>query len=131
MCPKVLSYQARTVFQEMPQMREDEFYSVLQAVDDGVQTVHISGQPGVGKSTFLEDLEDELSEWYRTRVLYVREGNTPTTLSQDLLIEARDAVGTLSALINRATGVSEGIVPVSSGGSPDDRALHPRKLDSL
>ena len=45
----------------MPQIREDEFYSVLQAVDDGVQTVHISGQPGVGKSTFLEELEEELS----------------------------------------------------------------------
>lgn len=112
-------------------MRDDEFYSVLQAVDDGVHTVHISGQPGVGKSTFLEDLEDELSEWYRTRVLYVREGNTPTTLSQDLLIEARDAVGTLSALINRATGVSVGIGPVSAGVSTDDRARHLRKLASL
>jgi len=115
----------------MPRMREDEFYSILQAVDDGVQTVHISGQPGVGKSTFLEDLEEELSEWYRTRVLYVREGNTPTTLSQDLLYEARDAVGTLSALINKATGVSVGISPVSGGVSTDDRARHLRKLASL
>jgi len=112
-------------------MREDEFYSVLQAVDDGIQTIHISGQPGVGKTTFLEDLEDELSEWYRTRVLYVREGNTPTTLSQDLLYEARDAVGTLSAFINKATGVSVGISPASGGVSTDDRARHLRKLASL
>jgi len=100
-------------------------------VDDGVQSVHISGQPGVGKSTFLEQLEEELSEWYRTRVLYVREGNTPTTLSQDLLIEARDAVGTLSALINKATGMSVGISPASAGVSTDDRARHLRKLASL
>ncbi|WP_336022644.1 ATP-binding protein [Halobellus salinisoli] len=115
----------------MPWIREDEFYAVLQAVDDGVQSVHISGQPGVGKSTFLEELEEELLEWYRTRVLYVREGNTPTTLSQDLLIEARDAVGTLSALINKATGMSVGISPASAGVSTDDRARHLRKLASL
>jgi hypothetical protein len=115
----------------MPRIREDEFYAALQAVDDGVQSVHISGQPGVGKSTFLEQLEEELSEWYRTRVLYVREGNTPTTLSQDLLIEARDAVGTLSALINKATGMSVGISPASAGVSTDDRARHLRKLASL
>ena len=115
----------------MPRIREDEFYAALQAVDDGVQSVHISGQPGVGKSTFLEQLEEELSEWYRTRDLYVREGNTPTTLSQDLLIEARDAVGTLSALINKATGMNVGISPVSAGVSTDDRARHLRKLASL
>ena len=115
----------------MPRIREDEFYAALQAVDNGVQSVHISGQPGVGKSTFLEQLEEELSEWYRTRVLYVRKGNTPTTLSQDLLIEARDAVGTLSALINKATGMSVGISPASAGVSTDDRARHLRKLASL
>jgi len=115
----------------MPRIREDEFYAALQAVDDGVQSVHILGQPGVGKSTFLEQLEEELSEWYRTRVLYVREGNTPTTLSQDLLIEARDAAGTLSTLINKATGMSVGISPASAGVSTDDRARHLRKLASL
>jgi len=115
----------------MPRIREDEFTSVLQAVEDGEQTVHISGQPGVGKSTFLEDLEEELSTAYRTRVLYVREGHTPTTLSKDLLTEVRDAVGTLRALFNRTTGVNIGIGPASAGVSTDDRARHLQKLASL
>lgn len=115
----------------MSRMREDDFYSVLRAVDNGVQTIHISGQPGVGKSTFLEDLEDELSEWYRTRILYVREGNSPTSLSQDLLYEARDAVGTLRSLFNGVTGGSLGAGPISAGVSTDDRARHLRKLATL
>ncbi|WP_222422741.1 hypothetical protein, partial [Haloferax volcanii] len=89
-------------------MREDGFYSVLKAVDNGVQTIHISGEPGIGKSTFLMDLEDELSEWYRTRILYVREDYTTTSLSQELLYEARDAVGTLRTLFNEVTGFSLG-----------------------
>lgn len=115
----------------MPRIREDEFHSVMQEVDGGSQIIHISGQPGVGKSTFLQDLSNKLSEPYRTRTLYVREGNTPTTLAQDLLYEARDAVGTLSALINRATGISIGTAPVSGGISTDDRARHIRKLANL
>lgn len=115
----------------MVRIREEGFHSIRQAVDDSVQTIHISGQPGVGKSTFLEDLENELSKRYETRILYVREGNTPTTFSQDLLYEARDAVGTFSALINRATGISIGTGPVGGGFSTDDRARHLRKLASL
>jgi len=112
-------------------MREDEFNYVVEAVEDGVQTIHISGQPGVGKSTFLERLADELSDTYETRILYVRKGNSPTTLTQDLLYEAREAVGQLRALINKATGVSFGVSPVSGGVSTDDRARHLRKLASL
>jgi len=113
----------------MPRIRENEFYSVVQAIDDGVQTVHISGQPGVGKSTFLEDLANELS--YETRILYVREGNSPTTLAQDLLYETRNAVGVFHEIINRFTGASAGLGPVSGGVSLDDRARHLRKLASL
>jgi len=115
----------------MARMREDEFNSVLEALDDGVQTIHISGQPGVGKSTFLEELANELSDSYKTRILYVREGNSPTTLTQDLLYEAREAVGKLRAILNKATGVSVGASPVSGGVSTDDRARHLRKLASL
>lgn len=115
----------------MPRMREDEFNSVVEAVDGGVQTIHISGQPGVGKSTFLEELANELSDSYKARILYVREGNSPTTLTQDLLYEAREAVGKLRALLNKATGVSVGASPVSGGVSTDDRARHLRKLASL
>ncbi|RDZ51615.1 hypothetical protein C5B91_21165 [Haloferax sp. Atlit-10N] len=77
------------------------------------------------------DLEDELSEWYRTRILYVREDYTTTSLSQELLYEARDAVGTLRTLFNEVTGFSLGAGPVSAGVSTDDRARHLRKLASL
>jgi MoxR-like ATPase len=112
-------------------MRKDEFNSVVEAVDDGVQAIHVSGQPGIGKSTFLEELADELSDSYKTRILYVHEGNSPTTLTQDLLYEAREAVGKLRALLNKATGVSFGVSPVSGGVSTDNRARHLRKLASL
>lgn len=115
----------------MPRMRENEFNSVLEAIDDGVQTIHISGQPGVGKSTFLEKLDGELSDSFKTRILYVREGNSPTTLTQDLLYEAREAVGKLRVLLNKATGANVGVTPVSGGISTDDRARHLRKLANL
>lgn len=112
-------------------MREDEFNSVVEALNDGVQTIHITGQPGVGKSSFLQEVAYELSDSYKTRVLYVHEGNSPTTLTQDLLYEAREAVGKLRALFNKVTGVSGGVSPVSGGVSTDDRARHLRKLASL
>jgi len=108
--------------------RQDELDSTLEAIDDGIRTIHISGQPGVGKSTFLESLVDELSVSYKTRILYVREGNSPTTLTQDLLHEVRDAVGPIRALLNKATGASVGLSPVSGGVSTDDRARHLQKL---
>jgi len=115
----------------MSLIRQDEFNSVLEAVDDGAQTIHISGQPGVGKSTFLEDLAEELSTSYKTRILYVRKGNSPTTLTQDLLHKVRDAVGPIRALLNKATGGSLGVGPVSGGISTDDRATHLQKLADI
>jgi molybdopterin-guanine dinucleotide biosynthesis protein len=111
--------------------REDELNSTLEAIDDGIQTIHISGQPGVGKSTFLESLADELSASYKTRTLYIREGNSPTTVTQDLLHEVRDAVGPIRALLNKATGASVGMTPVSGGVSTDDRARHLQKLADI
>lgn len=115
----------------MPRIRQHEFDSVLEAIDDGNQTIHISGQPGVGKSTFLEDLADELSTSYTTRILYVRKGNSPTTLTQDLLHKVRDSVGTIRALFNKATGGTVGVGAVSGGVSTDDRARHLHKLADL
>jgi GTPase SAR1 family protein len=100
-------------------------------VNGGVQTIHISGQPGVGKSTFLESVADELSTSYQTRILYVREGNSPKTLTQDLLYNVRDAVGTFRALLNKATGGKVGVGPVSGGISTDDRTRHLQKLADL
>lgn len=115
----------------MPLIRQDEFNSVLEAVEDGAQTIHISGQPGVGKSTFLEDLAEELSTSYKTRILYVRKGNSPTTLTQYLLHKVRDAMGTTRALLNKATGSTLRVGPVSSGTSTDDRATHLQKLADI
>lgn len=115
----------------MPRIRQDEFNSVLEAIDNGAQTIHISGQPGVGKSIFLEDLADELSTSCKTRILYVRKGNSPTTLTQNLLHKIRDEVGTIRAVFNKATGGTVGLGPVSVGVSTDDRARHLQKLADL
>ena len=51
----------------MHRIRQDEFDSVAKAVDEGAQTIPISGQPGVGKSAFLDNSADELSTSYKTR----------------------------------------------------------------
>lgn len=115
----------------MTRIRQDELESVLEAVGEGTQTVHISGQPGVGKSTFIEGLDEELSELYETRTLYVREGYSPTTLTQDILHEVRDAAGAISSFLNRMTGASLGVASVSGGVSVDGRARHIQKFAKI
>lgn len=119
----------------MAQLRQDQLESVREALDDGAQSIHISGQPGVGKSTFLSDLADTLSEPDEVRTLHVREGNSPTTLTQDLLHKVRDAVGTLSRFFNSISGASGGISVMgfgaNAGATLDDRTRHLQKLASL
>lgn len=115
----------------MPRIRKDEFNSVVEAVRSGTQTIHISGQPGVGKSTFLRELQKELSSSCETEFHHVREGNSPTTLTQDLLHKAREAVGLIRGLMNKASGASVGASGVSGGVSTDNRARHLQKLASL
>lgn len=112
----------------MPRLRQDEFDGVLEAIGDGVDAVHISGQPGTGKSTFLKDIAENLPSPYAVSTLHVRKGNSPTTLTQDILDHVLDEMRTYHSIRHKMTGASLGFGIVSGGVSTDDRSRHLRKL---
>lgn len=115
----------------MADVRKDEIHAASEALKDGLQTIHISGEPGVGKTTFLEDLSKKLSESYEVRTLTARESNDTAILLQDLLLEIEELVGTISKIRDRLVGGSIGAGGISVGASLEDRRRDLRKLGDL
>lgn len=115
----------------MKDVRGSELKVALDAMTEGATSIHISGEPGVGKTVFLTRLLEELPETYESLIVNAYENYDTTALTQELLYEMHDAVGAISSLIQKLTGGSIGLGPVSIGASVEDDRRHLQKLGEL
>lgn len=115
----------------MSEIRREERESVLEAIDEGIQHIHISGQPGVGKTYFLTNLTENLPDGYESKIINVRENHDDTTLIQNLLYEIRQSLSLVTRFFSRISGGSAGAFGFSGGIQLEDRKSNLRKLADL
>ncbi|KTG11484.1 hypothetical protein AUR64_04320 [Haloprofundus marisrubri] len=112
-------------------VRTDRLDRAHSKIVDGGKDIHISGQPGIGKTEFLEALQERLSEDFAIEQKNVRIHHSPEDLHRDLLHLARRAANERDSKPNQLTTLSGGIGPVSGGIGVDDRVRDPHKLEDL
>lgn len=100
--------------------------------EDG-KHLHISGQPGIGKTQILQHLQDDLEDDYTVKTYSVPSYKGPYELHQELLHLIRDAAPLTDATKNKTTGGSASLPVIggSAGASFDDRASHLQKIADL
>lgn len=99
-------------------------------VDDG-KDLHISGQPGIGKTEFLNNLTTEIPSQYTVKSTTVRAHHDHSSLERDLLHLVRRAAPERDTKRNQLISASAGAGPISGGGTVDDRVRDLYKLEDL
>lgn len=115
------------------EIRREELKAVVDVIGDGAHSVHIYGEPGVGKTVLVDQIREEL-EW-SSAIVQVRNGDSKTRVIQACLEVLRSEASGLTSLRNRLNGFNlSARTPVGGGGggmSVDDRARHLAKIEGL
>lgn len=115
----------------MAQVRDEQIQrAVSKVVDDG-RDIHISGEPGIGKTEFLEHVQTRLPAEYTIEETTVRIHHDIPDLERDLLHIVRRAAVERDSKPNRVTSASGGAFGFSGGATVDDRVRDLYKLEDL
>lgn len=98
-------------------------------IEDG-KDLHISGEPGIGKTRFLRSLQDRL-DGYNVEEKRVRRQHGRADLFRDLLHTARREAVERDSKPNQLISASGGFASFSGGGAVDDRVRDIQKLEDL
>jgi len=115
----------------MVKVRKEQLERAKSKITDNNKDLHISGEPGIGKSEFLSHLQDELATNYTIDTQTVRLHHSRDDLERDLLHRTRRNAKNRDSLPNQSTGASGGAGPVSGGVQLDDRVRDLHKLEDL
>ncbi|WP_207587163.1 hypothetical protein [Halomontanus rarus] len=116
----------------MVEVRQTKLHRAYSKIVDEGQDVHISGQPGIGKTEFFNNLQERLSDGYHIEEKVVSEHHEPKDLENDLLNLARTAANQRDLQSNQLISFSFGLPSFFSGGATkDDRERDLHKLESL
>lgn len=116
----------------MVEVRQEQLQRAYSKIVDDGKDLHISGQPGIGKTVFLDNLQSRLSDEYKSREKTVSSHHDPDDLESDLLHLARDAAKQRDLRPNQVTGLSAGVLSfLSLGAEKDDREEDRHKLEQL
>jgi len=115
----------------MVQVRDEQLQrAVSKIVDDG-RDIHISGEPGIGKTEFLEHVKTRLPAEYTIEETTVRIHHDIPDIERDLLHIARRAAVERDSKPNQVTSASGSAFGFSGGATVDDRVRDLYKLEDL
>lgn len=113
----------------MAEIRSDERSQLRSAFENNTDHVHVYGEPGIGKSTLVEQtLDGPLASVADGRIT-VREMFTPELVEKEALEELRDLASTKDEAQSRTAGWSISIPLPGIGGGGGGRTLDERERD--
>jgi nucleoside-triphosphatase THEP1 len=117
-------------------IRNGERSQLTSAFEANANHVHIYGEPGIGKSTLVEQTLNGLLPDVADRRITVRETFTPEMVEKEVLEEMRSLLGKIAELQNRTAGWSSslsipGIGGFGGGRTTDERERDIHKIQSL
>ncbi len=115
----------------MARVRTEALNRAYSKISNDGKNIHISGEPGIGKSEFLQHLVDDLSDEFNVLQKGVRVHHTTEKLERDLLHLVRSAAPERHAKRSELVSVSGGVAGISGGGTVDDRVRDIYKLGDL
>lgn len=116
----------------MVEVRQEKLQRAYSKIVDDGKDLHISGQPGIGKSEFLTNLHSRLSDDYNIKEQSVCKHHSPEDLESDLLHLARSAAAQRDLRPNQITSLSAGVLSLfNAGATKDDREEDRHKLKDL
>lgn len=115
----------------MVEIRTDELQRAETRIREDENNLHIYGEPGVGKSKFLEHLQKRLEKDFSVIEQTVRLHHDQSDVIRNILHDARQEAPRRDNLPNKITGASGGIGGISVGATTDERASDLHKLESL
>ncbi len=115
----------------MARVRAEALDRAYSKITNDRKNIHISGEPGIGKSEFLQHLIGDLSDDFNVLQKDVRVHHTTEKLERDLLHLARSAAPESQSKRSELVSVSGGVAGISGGGTVDDRVRDLHKLGDL
>ena len=115
----------------MVEVRIEKLQRATSKLREDGKDIHISGQPGIGKTKFRHHLHKRLSTHYTIEQKTVRNQHDPANLVRHLLHMTRRAGIERDVKPNQLVNVSAGIASFSGGGTVDDRVEDIHKLEDL
>ena len=115
----------------MVRVRTEQLQRATSKIASDGKDLHISGQPGIGKSKFLDQLISQLEDQYTIEKTSVRIHHDKADLERGLLHSTRRVAPERDAKPNQVTNLSGGVGPVSGGATVDDRVRDIHKLEDL
>lgn len=115
----------------MVEIRSEELQRAETKIREDDADLHISGEPGIGKSKFLENIQSRIGEDFCVIDQTIRHHHEPTDVARNILHEARAEASRRDNLPNKITGISGGFAGVSAGATTDQRATALHKLREL
>ena len=115
----------------MVEIRTDELKRAETKIREDQADLHISGEPGIGKSKFLTHLQSRLENDFCLVEQTVRLHHDQNDVVSNILHDTRREAPRRDNIPNKITGVSGGIAGVSAGATTDQRATDLHKLEEL
>ncbi|MDS0283987.1 AAA family ATPase [Haloarcula onubensis] len=115
----------------MVEVRSEKLQRAESKIREDGKDLHISGEPGMGKSEFLCHLQRRLEPEYTIVEKVVRRQHNINSIARDILHSVRREAPERDSKPNQVTNISAGIGPVSGGGTVDDRVRDIHKLEDL
>lgn len=115
----------------MAEVRSEKLQRAESKIREDGKDLHISGEPGMGKTEFLSHLQSRLEPEYTIVEKVVRRQHDINNIARDILHSVRREAPERDSKPNQLTNVSAGVGPVSGGGTIDDRVRDIQKLEDL
>jgi hypothetical protein len=115
----------------MAEVRSEKLQRAESKIRGDGKDLHISGEPGMGKTEFLSHLQSRLEPEYTIVEKVVRRQHDINNIARDLLHSVRREAPERDSKPNQLKNISAGIGPISGGGTVDDRVRDIHKLEDL
>ena len=115
----------------MAEVRIDQLEEASTKILADEQSIHISGEPGIGKSEFLRNIITQLESYYHIETHTVQRQHTSEILEQDLLHIVRRAAPERDSKPNQTVSGGGSGLGFGANWERDDRARDLLKLQDL
>jgi len=115
----------------MAEVRTKKLQRANSKIREDGKDLHISGQPGIGKTEFRNHLHGRLSDKFKIEQKTVRNQHDSSDLIRHVLHMARRSAAERDAKPNEVVNVSASVGPLSGGATVDDRVQDIHKLEDL